>query len=149
MVLRSFSFFSFFFVVALLFSSEYVCLPLFFIPCSFPFSFFFLSVQAMQKKESFIELLFLCGPQAEWFVSWITPSSFSLRSRIPAGKRGDSFFFSLLMRPRFGALSRTHFFPSRQFILGCVSSAFVMCKVSSGVFIFDALSPCLSLDQHC
>lgn len=95
MVLRSFSFFSFFFVVALLFSSEYVCLPLFFIPCSFPFSFFFLSVQAMQKKENFIELLFLCGPQAEWFVSWITPSSFSLRSRIPAGKRGDSFFFSL------------------------------------------------------
>lgn len=119
----------------------------------FLFSFlFFVSFCSSSAKEGETHrAAVLCGPQAEWFVSWITLSSFSLRSRIPAGKRGGSFFFffSLLTRPRFGALSRTHFFPSRQFILGCVSSAFVMCKVSSAVFIFDALSPCLSLDQHC
>lgn len=117
----------------------------------FLFCFLFLPVQAQQKKEKLIELLFCVVLKR----SGLRAGLLSLLSPFVAGflqvreAAAFFFFFSLLTRPRFGALSRTHFFPSRQFILGCVSSAFVMCKVSSAVFIFDAFSPCLSLDQHC
>ena len=63
----------------------------------FLFCFFFVSSCSSSAKEGETHrAAVLCGPQAEWFASWITLSSFSLRSRIPAGKRGGSFFFFFL-----------------------------------------------------